>query len=208
MEKELLKVWPNGKVDKPFMKIFELKPFDVECFIRKKVIENCEGYEDEKEDISWLKDYTLEIHWCVPYNEFYVYLEPKLKTEDYKVFSFGDKENLTAGEYFDLTETHWHFTFQEIYGLMTGETVFETTYGIWEKPKQKGYRFLYKRNYVWIVNNLEENCAYINEWDETTQKEIRKEIPVDLANYIRKEKIFDLPKKELPLFDENSIILT
>ena len=205
-ENELLKIWPNGKVDKVFTKIFDLKPFDVECFIRNKILE-MSTRSSENNDISWLKDYNLKIEWAVPYNEFYVYLDPKLETEDYNVFSFGDKKNLTAGEYFHLTDQHWHFTFQEIYGLMTGETVFESTYATWGKSELDGYTFMYKKEYVNVVNNLEENCAYVSKWDDNADKEIRKEIPTELAVYIRKEKIFDLPKKEIPLFDEDAVIL-
>jgi hypothetical protein len=204
-ETELLKIWPTGKVDKPFMKIFELKPFEVECFIRERVLKMIKAYSD---DISWLKDYDLEIKWCVPYNEFYVNLEPKLKTEDYNVFSFGDKENLTAGEYFHLTDTHWHFTFQEIYSLMTGETVYDCPITICGKPDLRGYSFIYKKEFITIHANIDGSEAYISSWDEEKNCEIKKAIPKDLANFIRKEKIFYLPKEENPLFDEKSIILT
>lgn len=112
MNKELLAINNRG-YKKLFSKIFEFDPYAVECHIREKVLKTLSG-----KDTDWLKDYDLKIEWCIPYSEFYVHLEPKLETKDYKTFSFKSQKNLTAGEYFKLTYNHWHYDFDEIYEEM------------------------------------------------------------------------------------------
>lgn len=178
---ELLKIWPNGKVDKVFTKIFDLKPFDVEIFIREQVIEqikrNCED-----DNIDWLKDYDLEIKWCVSYNEFYVDLEPKLDTKDYKIFSFKGKENITAGEYFELKNEHWHFSFQEIYGKMTGETTFISEIGVMGNPDiAEAFSFIYHGTEVHVYYTTKGEW-YIPEWDDKSGKRLKKPVPEDLLS--------------------------
>jgi len=178
---ELLKIYPNGMVEKPFIKIFDLKPYDVECFIRDLII-NQSKRDSENGNIDWLKDYDLEIKWQVPYNEFYVNLEPKLDTKDYKVFSFNGRENITAGEYFELTREHWHFSFQEIYGKMSGETTFVSEIGIWGKSDiARAFSFIYHKaeTHVYCTTKGE---WYISEWDDKKKKEIKKSIPEGLLS--------------------------
>lgn len=181
-ESELLKIWPNGKVDKVFTKIFDLKPYDVECFIRDIIIDQCKR-SSENGDIGWLKNYDLEIKWHVPYNEFYVNLEPKLDTKDYKVFSFNGKENITAGEYFELSREHWHFSFQEIYGKMTGETTFISEIGVMGKSDiARAFSFIYHKaeTHVYCTTSGE---WYISEWDDENKKEIKKPVPEDSLSF-------------------------
>lgn len=177
---ELLKVWPNGKFDKVFTKIFDLKPYDVECFIRDIIINKCKR-DCVNGDISWLKDYNLEINWQVPYNAFYVYLDPRLETEDYKVFNFKDLKNITAGEYFNLTNTHWHFSFQEIYGKMTGEIVFIHEIGGYGQGIIKALQFMYNKEEVEIFYN-EDKEWYIHFFLDEAKKYIKKPVPEDLLN--------------------------
>ena len=66
-----------------FKKIFDLDPTEVEEFITKIYKDQWTRYE-----LSFPEDMDVKINWCVPYNEFYVYTEPKLETEDYKKYSF------------------------------------------------------------------------------------------------------------------------
>lgn len=180
-ESELLKVWPNGKVDKVFTKIFDLKPYDVECFIRDTIISQCKR-DGENGNIDWLKDYDLEIKWQVPYNEFYIDFEPKLSTTDYKVFSFNGKEDITAGEYFRLKMEHWHFSFQEIYGKMTGETIFISEIGIMGKSDiARAFSFIYHKAETHVYCTTK-GVWYIPEWDDKAEKEIKKPVPEDLLS--------------------------
>lgn len=175
---ELLKIWPNGKIDKVFTKIFKLNPYNVECFIRDIIIAKCKR-DCANGDISWLEDYNLEIKWEVPYNEFYVFLDPILETEDYKVFNFKDMKNLTAGEYFNLTNEHWHFSFQEIYGKMTGETVFMYESSVPDQRIMKALHFMYKEEEVDVYYN-EDREWYINFFLDEAKECIKKPVPEDL----------------------------
>ena len=72
-----------------FKKIFDLDPNEVEAFVKNLMVEQVKrnGGDDE-----YLKDYDIVIRWIVTDNSFYVFLEPKLKTEDYKHFYFKDKK--------------------------------------------------------------------------------------------------------------------
>ena len=174
-----------------FKKIFELPPLEVEDFIRNK-IKNMWG-----EDEGQLDDYDIEVKWCVPYNEFYVHLEPKLETKDYKSFSFQGKENLTLEEYFDENFTHWHYTFQEIYGLMTGETTYDGTIGLGKSEEYgpMGYRFLFEKEYITVEYHKPSKAWVVVKWDYEKDHEVLEDIPSKLEKFIREEKVFDLDRE-------------
>lgn len=172
-----------------FKKIFDLPPEEVEAFIRNRV-KNMWGEYDGRYD-----DYDIEIKWQVPYNEFYVHLEPRLQTDDYKVFSFKEKENLSLKDYFDENFTHWHFTFQEIYGLITGETVFNGSRICCEEDFGNiGYDFLYEKEYIYVEYHKPTQAWIVVKWDEESHMTL-EDLPSKLVKFIREEKIFDLNKE-------------
>lgn len=175
-----------------FKKIFDLPPKDVEDFIRNRV-KNMWGNYDGKYD-----DYDLEIKWDVPYNEFYVHLEPKLQTKDWQVYSFKENKNLSLKDYFDKTFTHWHFTFQEIYGLMTGETVFGGHLSC-EEIEDFGkmeYNFIYEKEYITVKYHKPTEAWIIVDWDEEKERFVLGDLPSKLVKFIKEEKVFDLDKEE------------
>lgn len=172
-----------------FKKIFDLLPEDVEGFIRYRV-KNMWGEYDGRYD-----DYDIEIKWVVPNNEFYVHLEPKLQTKDWQVYSFKDTKNLSLKDYFNETFTHWHFTFQEIYGLITGETVFNGSRICCEEGFGNiGYEFLYEKEYIYVEYHKTTNAWVLVKWDESHMT--LEDLPSKLVKFIREEKVFDLNKEE------------
>lgn len=174
-----------------FKKIFDLPPEEVETFIRNRV-KNMWGEYDGRYD-----DYDIEIKWQVPYNEFYVHLEPRLQTDDWQVFSFKEKENLSLKDYFDENFTHWHFTFQEIYGLMTGETVFDGNLICDETEDfgRMGYLFLYEKEYLTVEYHKPTKAWVIVDWNEKEERVVLEDLPSKLVKFIRDEKVFDLDKE-------------
>ena len=170
-----------------FKKIFDLDPNEVEAFVKNLMVEQVKrnGGDDE-----YLKDYDIVIRWIVTDNSFYVFLEPKLKTEDYKHFYFKDKKELTAGEYFRLTYNHEHYEFPEVYGLMTGETTFNGEVGIWPDPEHpvdydRILAFYYHKEYTQVCHKTD-GTWYISDWDDVADKEVRKPVPADLIAEVLK----------------------
>lgn len=168
-----------------FKKIFDLDPKEVEEFITKIYKDQWTRYE-----LTFPEDMDVKINWCVPYNEFYVYTEPKLETEDYKKYSFrGKRVNLS--KYFDLTfNSHSHYDFSQIYGMMTGETTFNGEVGIWPDPEHpidydRILAFYYHKEYTQVCHKTD-GTWYISGWDDVTDKEIRKPVPTDLMAEVLK----------------------
>ena len=100
-----------------FKKIFNLDPGEVEKFLRRKVA--AQFVKSNWDEV--MKDYFVQVEWMIPNEEFYVNLEPRLHTTDYKKWSFKGKEDISAGEYFELCKHHWHFGFEEVYDMMMEE---------------------------------------------------------------------------------------
>lgn len=165
-----------------FKKIFDLDPNEVEAFVKNLMIEQVKrnGGDDE-----YLKDYDIVIRWIVTDNSFYVFLDPKLKTEDYKHFYFKDEKELTAGEYFRLTYTHEHYEFPEVYGLMTGETVFVQTIGGLTDIVECEY--VYKKERVRVAQFKDGSYALLK-WNEKTHKDDSLLLPEDLQQIIWEDK--------------------
>jgi hypothetical protein len=115
-----------------------------------------------------------------------------METEDYKHYTFKGKKVKSVRKYFKISFGHQHFTFQEIYGLMTGETVFCGNLTYIDEPNKLGYMFVYNKEYVDVAVLLDKKKAYVSDWDEKKDCEIEKPIPADLMEYIKKEKIFEL----------------
>jgi hypothetical protein len=161
-----------------FRKIFDLDPNEVEEFVKNLMIEHVKrNSESEEEALKYLKDYDVVVRWIVTDNSFYVFLDPKLETEDYKHFYFKDKKELTAGDYFTLSFNHEHYEFPEVYGLMTGETTFVEEIGICgEGDIQKMLRFIYKKQSVTVI--YVKDIWLLQKWEG--DKEIREPLPNDL----------------------------
>ena len=162
---------------KLFKKIFDLEPESVESFIRNKIknhmlMDNIYlGIENNCKFI---------INWCVTVNEFYVYLEPDLKTNDWKTFSFRGNNDVSLHEYFDIIRNHWHFTFQEIYGEMTGETVLVED--VFNTEYDKMLLFMYNKERVTVGLKGNEWCML--DWDFEKDVEIKKPVPDDLMKHL------------------------
>lgn len=164
---------------KLFKKIFDLDPNEVEAFVKNLFVEQIKknGGNDE-----YLKDYDIVIRWIVTDNSFYVFLDPKLKTEDYKHFYFKDEKELTVGEYFQLTWTHEHYEFPEVYGLMTGETVFVQPVSGFENAIAR-CEYIYKKETV-SVAHLKDGSYALLEWNEKTHKYDSLPLPEDLQQIV------------------------
>lgn len=170
-----------------FKKIFDLDPNEVETFIKDLVKERYKKGLEPEEYEQWLKDYELEVRWHPTCDEFYVQIEPKITTEDYKHWYFHSDKELTAGEYFKLAFGHEHFYFGEIYGLMTGNTTCYATYGCCG-PNHAGYLFIINKEYVSIKKVKTSNNYFIQTYDEKKGREVLKliesiseEVAVELA---------------------------
>jgi len=168
-----------------FKKIFDLDPKEVEEFIRNKVIEDFKQYGNEVPE-----DIEFRVLWFPTCDEFYVHEEPKLNTKDYKSWSFRGKE-ITLPEYFEIQGSHWHFTFQEVYGQMTGETTFVEKVGYIGKTDIKEHlQFIYNKKWVDVI--FVNNEWFVQEWEDSEDgdsKEIRKPVPADLL-----KAIYNLPE--------------
>lgn len=154
-----------------FKKIFDLDPNEVETFIKDLVKERYKRGLEPEEYEQWLKDYELEVRWHPTCDEFYVQIEPKITTEDYKHWYFHSDKELTAGEYFRLAFGHEHLYFREIYGLMTGNTICYSSYGC-VNPNHEGYLFTINKEYVSIEKDKTDNNYYIRTYDEEKDKEV------------------------------------
>ena len=167
-----------------FKKIFDLDPKEVEEFVKSRVLETV----TDKDYFN--KYYEMDVRWYPTVSEFYVHFEPRMETEDYKHYTFEGKKVKSVRKYFQISFGHQHFTFQEIYGLMTGETVL---YGhlAYDEPNRRGYMFVYNKEYVNVVVLSDKKKAYVSDWDEEKDCEIEKPIPADLMEHIKKEKIFE-----------------
>jgi hypothetical protein len=166
-----------------FKKIFDLDPNEVEAFVKNLMVEQIKrnGGDDE-----YLKDYDIIVRWIVTDNSFYVFLDPKLKTEDYKHFYFNDEKELTAGEYFQLTYTHEHYEFPEVYGLMTGETTFvQIICGIGDFITDCEY--IYKKETIHVAQ-LKDESYTILKWNEKTHKDESLPLPEDLQQIILEDR--------------------
>lgn len=149
-------------------KIFELDPKEVEKFIRDNIL--------ERQDWD-LNKYSIKIEWCVPQKEFLAYIEPNLDTVDYQTWTFDGKQ-ITLGEYFKFAWNHWHFTFADIYGRMTGETTFVTEITRVPDDGLKRLQFIYNKEFIDVVVDKDE--IYIVEWNKMLHKEVKKPCPEDL----------------------------
>ena len=168
-----------------FKKIFDLDPNKVEEFIKDDVKEY---YSSDKD---YLKDYEIKINWCVPVDEFYVYLEPRLETKNWKKFNFKGKKNISLSDYFNETFQHHHYEFPAIYGRMTGETTFVDRVAILDPSdkNEKMYIFIYNKEYTTVVKDKATGEWFIEKWDEDSDEEIRKPVPSDLMEEIKKVNI-------------------
>ena len=162
-----------------FKKIFELDPKDVETFIENRVKEYSKKCIKIEEDYNeWLNDYDIKIYWYPTVSEFYVQIEPKLETKDYKHFYFKSDKELTAGEYFQLAFDHYHYSFGEIYGLMTGNTSCYSKFKT-NTPNQDGYLFIINKEYKTVIHDLSTNKFYLEYWDDEKDKSILTPIADD-----------------------------
>lgn len=166
-----------------FKKIFDLDPKEVEELIKKivngytkKCSESIEGYSE------LYGDYDMDIRWYPTVSEFYVHMEPKLETKDYRHFYFKSDKELTAGEYFRQT-FHHHFYFGEIYGLMTGEPVCYSTLGT-GVPNQNGYLFVVNKEYKTVIQDLTTNKFYLQDWDDKKDEQILTPIADDFVKVV------------------------
>jgi len=168
-----------------FKKIFDLDPNKVEAFVKNLLVEQVKrnGGDDE-----YIKDYDIVVRWIVTDNSFYVFLDPKLKTEDYTHFYFKDEKELSAGEYFRLTYTHEHYEFPEVYGLMTGETVFVQPIGVcgFEDLMAEG-EYIYNKECVHIAQ-LKDKSYVLLKWNEKTHKDDFLPLPEDLQQVVLEDK--------------------
>ena len=162
-----------------FKKIFDLEPEAVEEFIKKQINPDC-----------LTDDCYLKIDWGVKYNEFLVEEEPKLSTKDYKTWKYQGKK-LSLGDYFKFGWNHWHFTFQEIYGKMTGETVFNEEISFDGKDLEKYdlmYSFFYNKKEVIVCHLITgEWCIreYIKDaYHDDIYHEVTKPVPKDLMKAV------------------------
>ena len=168
---------------KYFKKIFELDPKEVEAFIEKRVNDYTKKCSETIEGYNELySDYDIDIRWYPTVSEFYVHMEPKLETEDYRHFYCKSDKELTAGEYFRLT-FHHHFYFSEIYGLMTGNTVCYSTLGT-GIPNQNGYLFIINKEYKTVIHDLPTNKFYLQSWDDENNNPILTPIADDSVKVI------------------------
>lgn len=164
---------------KYFKKIFDLDPKEVEAFIKNLVKEYTKECSETEEGYNeWLNSHDIEIRWHPTVSEFYVQIEPKLETEDYRHFYFKSDKELTAGEYFQLAFDHYHYYFGEIYGLMTGETVCYSTLGT-SIPNQNGYLFIINKEYKTVIQDLTTNKFYFQDWDDEKDEQILTPIADD-----------------------------
>lgn len=162
-----------------FKKIFDLDPNEVEAFVKNLMVEQVKrnGGDDE-----YLKNYDIIVRWIVTDNSFYVFLDPKLKTEDYKHFYFKDEKELTAGEYFQLTWTHEHYEFPEVYGLMTGETAFVNSVNGFD-DSIAGCEYIYKKELVRVAQ-LKDRSYVLLKWNEKIQNNDVLPLPEDLQQIV------------------------
>lgn len=158
---------------KLFKDIFKLDPVEVEEFIRNKIETNYSSwYKDE--------DVTLIVEWCVPFNEFYVYTRPKMVIKENGKTYYKNKK-MTLKKYQDVIFNHWHLSFQEVYGEMTGKTIFIEEATICDNSISKALNFIYEKK--WTEVCLGKNGKwYISEW--AGEKETRKEVPEKLMKAI------------------------
>lgn len=170
---------------KLFKKIFDLDPKEVEDFITKEYKDQWTQYGH-----TFPEDMEVKINWYPTANEFYVYCEPKMETKDYKKYKFrGKRVNLS--KYFDLTfYNHSHYDFSQIYGMMTGETTFNGEVGIWPDPNHpvdydRILVFYYHKKYTQVCHKTD-GTWYISDWDDVTDKEVRKPLPEDLMTELQK----------------------
>lgn len=168
---------------KLFKKIFDLDPIEVEAFVKNLLVEQVKrnGGDDE-----YLKDYDIIVRWIVTDNSFYVFLDPKLKTKDYEHFYFKDEKELTAGEYFRLTYTHEHYEFPEVYGLMTGKTVFIQPVSGFENAIA-GCEYIYKKETVSVAQLKDESYALLK-WNEKTHNYDSLPLPEDLQQIVLEDR--------------------
>ena len=160
-----------------FKKIFDLNPEEVESFIRKDV----KGIIERDGNIL-PEDVKINIVWCVACDEFYVHEEPILKTNDYQTWTFREKE-MNLKDYFEIQGRHWHYTFQEIYGRITGETTFVEDVGyIGKTDVERCLGFIYNKEWTEVVRI--KGKWFILTWeDDGTDygKEVKKSVPEDLV---------------------------
>ncbi len=164
---------------KYFKKIFELDLKDVETFIENRVKEYSKKcIKIDKDYNEWLNDYDIKIYWYPTVSEFYVQIEPKLETKDYEHFYFKSDKELTAGEYFKLAFDHYHYSFGEIYGLMTGNTSCYSKFKT-GTSNQDGYLFIINKEYKTVIHDLSTNKFYFQDWDDEKDKSILTPITDD-----------------------------
>lgn len=166
-----------------FKKIFDLDPKKVEEFIKDEV----KNYYSDKD---YLKNYEIKINWLVTDDEFYVYLEPKLETKNWKKYSFKGKKNISLSDYFNEISKHLHYDFPAIYGEITGETTFVDKVTLDPTDKnEKMYIFIYNKEYTTVVKDKATGEWFIEDWDEDSDKEIRNPVPADLMEEVKKVNI-------------------
>ncbi len=168
-------------MQKLFKKIFDLDLNKVEEFIKKDVLDSYTQYESPLPR----ECFNIDINWYPTCNEIYVHLEPILDhNKKWTKYYFQGKE-ISLKEYFEIHFSHWHYTFQEIYGMMTGETVYVEPIGLIddEEKDKKAYDFMYKGKHVeiYIYND---GHAKLVEYDYEKDRDILKEVPEDLMREI------------------------
>lgn len=176
-----------------FKEIFELDPNEVEAFIKTEF-----KMKWTRSNCPFPSDMDIKIYWYVTCNEFYVHLEPKLITKNYKTFKFRGKK-VSLNDYFNYRFlSHSHFTFEEIYGQMTGKTTFvHEIHLVGEKEDcdiKKMISVIYDKKWMTLI--LVGNQWLEQDFEEEGEEmvEIRRPLPehfhcfnYDLDSYIKKE---------------------
>ena len=170
-------------MNKVFKKIFDLDPEVVEDYIRKDV----EAKFAQSDDPESINDFDIRINWHPTCNEFYVFTDPKLDHDKNWEHYYFKGKSLTLDEYLPLTFDHWHYTFQEIYGYITGEIVYNEP--IWlvgdTEHDKKAYDFIYQKKHV-TVYDYKDGHAAIVEYDDKTESDVFREVPEDLMQEVIK----------------------
>ena len=128
-----------------FNKLFELNQEYVEDFIKKEAIKYIGNPEPNKEQFN--------IHYY-PFND-----EIMVNMEPIKYWKDLAENGMTLKEYCAITVNHCHFTFQEIYGKLTGKTVYNGSVSVYDDEINetiKGYLFIYNKKEITIIKKNNE----------------------------------------------------
>lgn len=168
--------WQNMKT---FKKIFDLDCKEVEDYIRKDVVEHYSKYDNclppEK--------YYVHIEWAPWCNEFYACISPKLDHDEKYKHYFIDGKELSLADYFEIKDCHWHYTFQAIYGEMTGEPTVVEEVGTSEPNVEVMLDCRYNKQWILVVKDKGSDKWYCCDYDENDNP-YKYDAPSDLLKAV------------------------